>query len=139
MWYQRKGSKYGAKSTEYNGEVYHSKKEAGRAAELDLLVKGGAIRGWKRQVRISFDICSKCHRLCSERCDFCKKGKGRSLPPPKIYHLTNYYIDFVLEENDGTETYEEVKGFETAEWRQKWKLLTILYEDDETKKLVVTK
>lgn len=132
-WYQRKGSKYGAKSTEYNGEVYHSKKEAGRAAELDLLVSGGNIRSWKRQVRISFDICSKCLRLCSERCSIPRHKKE------SVHHLTNYYIDFVLKENDGTETYEEVKGFETMEWRQKWKLLTILYENDETKKLVVTK
>lgn len=131
MWYQKKGSKYGSKSTEYNGEIYHSKKEAGYAQELDLRIRARDIRGYERQVKISFDICSICLRLCSAKCDKHKKGK--------VHHLSNYYIDFVVGENDGTETYAEVKGFETTEWRQKWKLLCILYEDDETKKLEVIK
>lgn len=129
MWYQRKGSKYGAKSTEYNGEVYHSKKEAGFAQELDIRVKAKDIKGYRRQVRISFDICSNCLRLCSERCSYHKDEKVR--------HLSNYYIDFVVDENDGVETYTEIKGFATDVWKQKWKLLTLLYENDETKKLII--
>ena len=47
------------------------------------------------------------------------------------YHIANYYIDFVIQENDGTETWKEVKGFETDVWRMKWKLTEALYGDRE--------
>lgn len=131
-WIQRQGNKFGSKSTEYNGEIYHSKKESGRAQELDLLAGAGEIRDIKRQVRISFDICKKCLRLCSEHC--------RLHHDNGVHHLSNYYIDFTYWDiRYGVRVYEEVKGFETQTWKDKWKLLTILYEDDETKKLLVTK
>jgi hypothetical protein len=42
-------------------------------------------------------------------------------------HIASYYIDFVIQENDGTETWEEVKDFETEVWRLKWKLTKALY------------
>ncbi|MCZ6654838.1 MAG: DUF1064 domain-containing protein [Planctomycetota bacterium] len=35
----------------YNGDVYHSKAEAIYAAQLDLLLRSGDIRGWERQVK----------------------------------------------------------------------------------------
>lgn len=44
------GNKYHAKRTKYNGVAYDSKAEAARAAELDLLVKSGAVTYWLRQV-----------------------------------------------------------------------------------------
>jgi hypothetical protein len=131
-WYNRRGTKYGAKSTEYNGSVFHSKKEAGRAAELDLLERANEIENIRRQVRISFDICASCLRLCSSKC---------SKHPKEIpSHITNYYIDFVYrDKKTGEEIYEEVKGFETGEWKLKWKLLCLLYERDPKKKLIVTR
>ena len=43
-------SKYHAQPTEHNGIVYHSKKEAAKAAELDLRVKAGEISFYLRQV-----------------------------------------------------------------------------------------
>lgn len=131
MWYQKRGNKYNAKSSIYEGVAYDSKKEAGRATELDLLLKAKAIKGWERQRRISFDHCLKCLRLCSVRCP--------EHPKEKVSHFTNYYIDFVIHEKDGTETYEEVKGFETTEWRKKWHLTELLYGNDENIKLVVNK
>jgi len=39
-------TKYGAVRTSYNGVVYDSKKEAGKAAELDLLKRAGKIGFW---------------------------------------------------------------------------------------------
>ena len=56
-----------------------------------------------------------------------------------VIHLTNYFIDFVVQENDGTESYVEVKGFETKEFKLKWKLLEAIYGGDETKPLLVVK
>lgn len=136
MWYSygKTKNKFNAKSTEYEGQVYHSKREAGRAAELDLLERGGEIRNIKRQVRISFDICgnANCLRLCSGNCPKHRMGK--------VHHLSNYYLDFTYwDKKEGVEVYEEVKGMETGEWKQKWKLLCILYENDPKKKLIVVR
>lgn len=44
--YQRRGSKYGAIPTIYNGVRYASKSEAAYAARLDLMVKAGEVRWW---------------------------------------------------------------------------------------------
>jgi hypothetical protein len=41
-----------ARRTEYAGRVYASKMEANRAAELDLLVRAGAVAWWLPQVTI---------------------------------------------------------------------------------------
>lgn len=112
-WQQRRFSKYNNVRQDYNGVFYDSKAEAARAMELDLLVKGKAIKSWERQRKISLDV--------------------------NGYHIANYYIDFVIHENDGTETWEEVKGFATEVWRLKWKLCEALYGDDENVKLVVLK
>jgi len=47
-------SKYRAQRTEHNGITYHSKKEAAKAAELDLMVAAGEIGFYLRQV--PFDL-----------------------------------------------------------------------------------
>jgi hypothetical protein len=43
-------NKYHATRTEYNGNLYHSKKEAEYAQGLDLLIKAGEIEFYLRQV-----------------------------------------------------------------------------------------
>lgn len=103
MWYQKRQNKYNAKSSEYNGIMYHSMKEAGYAMELDLRVKAKEIKKWRRQEKISLDV--------------------------NGYHIANYYIDFVITHNDGTEEFIEVKGFETEIFRLKWKLTEALLDD----------
>lgn len=45
--------KYHAQRTEYGGHVYDSKAEATRAMELDMMMRGGVIQGWLRQVRVA--------------------------------------------------------------------------------------
>jgi len=113
MWNQRKGNKYGAKSTIYNNIAYHSKKEAGYAQELDLRLKAKDIKGWNRQKKISLDV--------------------------NGYHICNYYVDFEVLHNDGTKEWVEVKGFETEVWRLKWKLCEALFGDREELTLTVVK
>jgi len=103
-WYQRKQeNKYHSKRTEYGGEIFHSKKEANFAWELDMRKKARDIKDVKRQVKIPLDV--------------------------NGYHICNYIIDFVVIENDGTETWTECKGFETETWRLKWKLTEAVYAD----------
>jgi hypothetical protein len=96
MYQVRRQNKYNNTKCEYNGIIYHSRKEAGYAEELDLRLKAGDIAGWDRQVKVEL------------------KAYGRK--------ICNYYMDFVVEHNDGTREWVEVKGFETAIWRLKWKL-----------------
>jgi hypothetical protein len=103
VWYQRKGSKYKNIKSEYKGIQYHSKKEAGYAAELEIRRLAGDIKDWERQFQISLDV--------------------------NGYHICNYYIDFVITHNDGTYEYVEIKGFQTEVWRLKWKLAEAILSD----------
>lgn len=92
----RKKSKYKNVPRDHNGTMYHSTKEAKYARDLDYRKRAKDIRDWKRQVKIelySYGI-----------------------------HIADYWIDFVVEHNDGSLEYVEVKGFATPEWRLKWKL-----------------
>lgn len=102
MFRERYGKKYGNSSHVYNGLSYHSKKEAGYAAELDLRLRANDISGWQRQIKISLDV------------------EGR--------HITNYYVDFCIIHKDKTMEFIEVKGFETPEWKIKWRLFEALHE-----------
>jgi hypothetical protein len=136
-WTDRRGSKYGAKSTEFEGVVYHSKKEAGRAAELHLLERAKQITNIRRQVKISIDVCVVCSKLVRGACIECHRRTGFA---STLRHITNYYIDFVYHDvKKDTEVYEEVKGFSQPIWQLKWALTEALLGDDETIELLVTR
>lgn len=107
-YWQKKGSKYGAKKATYGESIYHSKKEAGYAQELDLRVKAKDIKSWERQVRIPLVV--------------------------NGYKICDYTIDFVVTHNDKTKEYVEVKGFFTPEFRLKWKLFEALFSDEFSEK-----
>jgi len=111
MYYQRFNNKlkYGNIRTEYRGGSFMSKKEARKAQELDLLKENGDIKDWKKQFKLSLDV------------------NGQ--------HVTNYFLDFMIEENDGTFTYLEIKSPITCTdvWKLKWKLAQILYPDPNIK------
>lgn len=112
MFRQRNSfNKYRAASSSYNGILFHSKKEAAYAAELDLRKKAGDILNWERQVKLSLDV--------------------------NGYHITNYFIDFKVTYPDQTIELVEVKGFETPEWKLKWKLAEAILSDKY--KMVVVK
>lgn len=101
----RTKSKYGNKSTIYNGRKYDSIREATHAEELEWRKKAGEIKEIIPQFKISLDI------------------NGQ--------HITNYYVDFkVITKTDSIE-FHEVKGFETEVWRLKWKLCQALRDDIE--------
>jgi hypothetical protein len=114
MWYQQRGNKYGAKTTEYGRVLYHSKKEAGFARDCDLRVKAGELIGWDRQVKISLDI-----------------GE---------FHICNYYCDFFLHYANGKKQLVEIKGYMTEIYRLKRKILeaTYLKQHPEIEYLVIT-
>ncbi len=91
-----KRNKFNAKKQTYNGRSYDSILEANYAMELDWRKKSGEIKEITPQYKI----------------DLCAYGT----------HIANYFVDFKVVLSDGKVEYHEVKGFETAVWRLKWKL-----------------
>ena len=96
--YYQKYSYYNTKKQGKND----SKFEAGKAQELDLLKKAGEIKDFKEQVKLSLEV--------------------------NGFHICNYYIDFVIEHNDGVIEYLETKGYATDAFKLKWKLFEALYD-----------
>ena len=88
-----KQSKYRNKRTEYNGRIYDSKREAQRAAELQLLVKSGDVAAVLEQVAFT------------------------------LAGGIKYRADFVILGWDGTFTVEDSKGILTKEYRLKKRLM----------------
>lgn len=104
--------KFNNRKTEYHGTSYDSNKEAQKAWELDQLKKMGKIKDWHKQYKLSLDV----------------NGK----------HICNYYLDFMIEENDGSFTYCEIKSpiTKTPVWSVKWKLAQAIYSDPAIKWVV---
>lgn len=98
-------NKFSNKTTIYNGQYYQSIKEADYAQELDLRVRAKDLKEWRRQVPI--DMYVNGMKICT------------------------YKIDFVEIDHNGNEVWTEIKGFETAEWRLKWKLFEALFPERE--------
>lgn len=106
-------NKYGARKSEYRGVVYDSAKEARYAAELDLRVLGKDIVCWERQIPIRIDI--------------------------NGMHVCDVVVDFLITHNDSSKEFVEVKGYSTAIFKLKLKLLraTYLHENQEVKYTIV--
>lgn len=106
----RVSNKYGAKRTEYDGRKYDSKFEASIAAELDIRLRAGEIKGWEPQYKV-------------EMYAYDKWGK----PVLKKTHK----VDFRVHELDGSYTLLEAKGVETQDYldRRKWLLKLWLPEN----------
>ena len=97
-----RGSKYNAKKTVIDGIEFDSAKEAKRYAKLRALEDAGKIQGLSLQV--PFDL------LPSFECDGVK------------YRGMRYIADFVYC-RDGKQVVEDCKGFKTAEYKLKKKLM----------------
>ena len=105
--------KYGNEPTEFNGILYHSKREAEYAEELAWRERAGEVRNIRIQVGVP---------LCA--------GRRIGHPLPVVYHPSGrravHVLDFVFEEKKGTKgtkgtppvhywstTHVEVKGYDT--------------------------
>lgn len=93
--------KYHNSPADYNGRKYHSKREAQYAWELDMLKRTGEVIDWKPQFTLPIVI--------------------NNLPICKVR------VDFWVLKKGSIEELHEVKGFETKDWKIKWKLLEALY------------
>ena len=91
------------KVKKYRG--FDSKKEQARSLELELLQKAGVITDLQAQYKVEL--------------------QPRFKRDGKTYRPIIYVADFYYKEN-GRETLEEVKGFETEVWKIKKKM--VLYQ-----------
>ena len=108
-------SKYGSQITISGGKTFHSKKEASRFNELDLLYRAGKIKKLVLQPSFELQGAFKVEVLCP---DGSTKKKG-------IRAIT-YIADFQYEE-DGRTVVEDVKGFLTEVYKLKKKLFLKKY------------
>lgn len=93
----KKSSKYYSRRIKIDGYTFDSKKEADRYTSLKNLERIGAIKFFIRQPK--FDLGGGC----------------------------TYSADFLVFWKDGTYTIEDVKGFETKEFKLKKKLIESRY------------
>lgn len=88
-------NKYKAKKTLFNGRMYDSKKEAQRAAELQLMEKAGVITNLQEQV--PFELIPSQYEYYER---YGKKGKRLKDGRRCLERSVDYVADFVYMEND---------------------------------------
>lgn len=107
-------NKYRNKKVTVNGITYDSKKEAQRHAILKMMERAGRIRELRRQVKYVLIPAQYEPDEISAR--------GRTKRGKLIERECSYVADFVYEEN-GKTVVEDTKGFRTADYIIKRKLL----------------
>lgn len=103
-------NKYGNKKIEYNGMVFDSKREFARYKELELLERAGKIRHLQRQVKYQL--------LPSMRDPDTKKVIERPI---------FYIADFTYVNEKGKFIVEDVKGYKTADYLLKRKMMLFFH------------
>lgn len=96
MYLQRKGNKFGAKKTVFNGRRYDSKFEASVAQELELRLKAGEITGIEPQYKVEMWL-----------------YRENGLRGFKVSHK----VDFRVRLPDGAYELIEAKGMVTSDYR----------------------
>lgn len=111
-------NKYRNKKVVRNGITYDSKKEADRHAVLKLLERAGKIRCLERQVKFV---------LIPAQYEPDTVGKRGGIKKGKLLEREcSYVADFVYEEN-GKKVVEDTKGFRTADYKIKRKLMLYVH------------
>lgn len=125
-----KSNKYKNVKQEYNGVRFDSGKEASKAFELDMRIKAKDIKGWKTHIKIPINVYFENGLPILTDIDGDKLKKLNK----EFYHICNYYIDFVIEHNDGSIEYLEIKSpiTMTPVWKLKWKMCECIYKDHPT-------
>ena len=98
---KRKGHKYGARKTVYNGVTYDSNAEAKQAHELDVMKSAGIILNWERQVPVPL--------MVNDR------------------HICTMIVDFRVTCTTGKQYFQECKGMRTPAFNLKMKLFKALF------------
>ena len=111
-------SKYKAKKVTVNGVTYDSQKEYRRFCELCLLEKAGKVTNLQRQVKFV---------LIPAQYEPDTIGKRGGVRRGKLIERElSYKADFVYTQ-DGKEIVEDSKGYRTAEYKIKRKLMLYIH------------
>ena len=111
-------SKYNSRKTSYNGELFDSKKEERRYAELVLMERAGVITDLRRQVK--FELIPAQY----EEYERISQKTGKRLKAGKrcVEQSVVYNADFVYMK-DGKQVVEDAKGMRTEKYIIKRKLM----------------
>ncbi len=110
---------------EYNGYIYQSTLESEFAKQLDLKLKAGLIKSWDKQKKIEINVkyIDELPILTSEPL---LELKAQGI---EAYHITNYFVDFVVVNNDDSIIYYETKGMELPVWKLKFRLTEMIFRN----------
>lgn len=114
-----KKSKYGSKKVVVDGLEFDSKKEAKHWGELRILEKAGAITDLKRQVKFIL--------IPAQREPDSVGPKGGLIKGKVIERECAYIADFVYKNSEGKTVVEDTKGFRTADYVIKRKLMLYVH------------
>ena len=106
--YRYKRNKYGAKKTTVDGITFDSKWEAQRWGELQAMERGGLVRDLERQV--SYDVVVNGEKICR--------------------YIADFRYKMVDDDGSTKEIVEDAKGFETADFKIKKKLMKAVHQID---------
>mgnify|MGYP003129677195 FL=1 len=104
--YRYKRNKYGARKTTVDGITFDSKWEAQRWGELQAMERGGLVRDLERQVK--YDIVVNGEKICR--------------------YIADFRYKMVDDDGSTKEVVEDAKGFETADFKIKKKLMKAVYQ-----------
>ena len=106
--YRYKRNKYGARKTTVDGITFDSKWEAQRWGELKAMELGGYVKDLERQVR--YDIVVNGEKICR--------------------YIADFRYKMIDDDGLAKEIVEDAKGFETADFKIKKKLMKAVYQID---------
>jgi hypothetical protein len=109
------GSKYTAKKTEFDGITFDSKKEANYYKELKEKLRNGDISDLELQKTFVLIPVQR------ESPTYTKRGKEK--PGKVIEHKCCYKADFWYKDKDGVYHCVDTKGFKTADYKLKKKMM----------------
>lgn len=112
-----KPSKYHNRKITVDGQTFDSKKEYLRYMELSLLEKAGKIQNLKRQVE---------YLLIPAQFEMVTDPKTGRRKRVCLERSCSYVADFVYHDENGELVVEDCKGFRTADYKIKRKLMLFL-------------
>lgn len=117
-WGATSKSKYGNRRVQYQGEWFDSQRELDRWLELRLLEKAGVITNLRRQVK---------YVLIPEQREPDTIGPRGGRHKGKLIESALSYVADHVYERDGQTVVEDSKGFLTAEYKIKRKLMLYVH------------
>jgi len=109
--FKEKKNKHNNKKVEIDNKIFDSQSEGNLYYDLKMQLRQGLIKDFRTQVKEELYAYGK--------------------------HICDYYVDFLVEHNDGSKEYIEHKGQVTKDWRIKYKMLQAKYQNNKDIKVSI--